>query len=80
MPGRLLLYLLEIQFTASQPDRYYVDDIAYVATWESWLYVEVAFDLFSRKVAGWSMANRMKVKLVNDALLIPKGTNGCVEA
>ncbi len=30
----------------------------------------VVIDLFSRKVVGWSMDNRMQAKLVNDALLM----------
>lgn len=30
----------------------------------------VVIDLFSRKVVGWSMDQRMKAQLVNDALLM----------
>lgn len=62
--------LLDRQFTVSQPDRYYVGDITYIATQEGWLYLAVVIDLFSRKVVGWSMDSRMKAKLVNDALLM----------
>lgn len=62
--------LLDRQFNASQPDRYYVGDITYIATREGWLYLAVVIDLFSRKVVGWSMDRRMKAKLVNDALLM----------
>ncbi len=62
--------LLERQFTVSQPDRYYVGDITYIATQEGWLYLVVVIDLFSRKVVGWSMDSRMKSQLVNDALLM----------
>lgn len=62
--------LLDRQFSVSQPDRYYVGDITYLATPEGWLYLAVVIDLFSRKVVGWSMDSRMKAKLVNDALLM----------
>jgi putative transposase len=62
--------LLDRQFTVSQPDRYYVGDITYIATSEGWLYLAVVIDLFSRKIVGWSMDSRMKAKLVNDALLM----------
>jgi transposase InsO family protein len=62
--------LLKRQFTVSQPDRYYVGDITYIATQEGWLYLAVVIDLFSRKVIGWSMDKRMKAKLANDALLM----------
>ncbi|ASF48408.1 hypothetical protein CEK71_21385 [Methylovulum psychrotolerans] len=33
----------------------------------------VVIDLYSRQVVGWSMAEHMRTKLVNDALLIPSG-------
>ncbi len=59
--------LLEREFTVSQPDRYYVGDITYIATKEGWLYLAVVIDLFSRQIVGWSMDERMKAKLVNDA-------------
>nr|WP_246540556.1 IS3 family transposase [sulfur-oxidizing endosymbiont of Gigantopelta aegis] len=62
--------LLEREFTVSQPDRYYVGDITYIATKEGWLYLAVVIDLFSRQIVGWSMDERMKAKLVNDALLM----------
>ena len=62
--------LLEREFTVSQPDRYYVGDITYIATQEGWLYLAVVIDLFSRQIVGWSMDERMKAKLVNNALLM----------
>ncbi len=57
------------QFTVSQPDRYYVGNITYIATLEGWLYWAVVIDLFSGRVVGWSMDSRMKAKLINNALL-----------
>ena len=62
--------LLKRQFTVSEADRYYVGDITYIQTQEGWLYLAVVIDLFSRKIVGWSMDNRMKAQLVNDALLM----------
>lgn len=62
--------LLERQFTVSQADQYYVGDITYIYTQEGWLYLAVVIDLFSRKIVGWSMNERMKASLVNDALLM----------
>jgi putative transposase len=62
--------LLEREFTVSQPDRDYVGDITYIANKEGWLYLAVVIDLFSRQVVGWSMDERMKARLVNDALLM----------
>tara|TARA_Y100000991_G_C21947945_1_gene338325 strand:- start:116 stop:922 length:807 start_codon:yes stop_codon:yes gene_type:complete len=62
--------LLERRFTSSLPNQVYTGDITYIPTNEGWLYLAVVIDLYSRKIVGWSMANNMKTKLVNDALLM----------
>jgi putative transposase len=62
--------LLARGFNVVAPNRYYVGDITYIATEEGWLYLATVIDLFSRKVVGWSMSDRLKAKLVNDALLM----------
>jgi putative transposase len=61
---------LDRQFTVNQPNQTYVGDITYIHTQEGWLYLAVVIDLFSRQVVGWSMAEHMRTKLVNDALLM----------
>ena len=43
-------------------------DVTYIATDEGWLYLACVLDLGSRKIVGWSMSERMKAKLVCDAL------------
>ena len=60
--------LLNRQFEVNAPDRVYVSDITYIWTYEGWLYLAVILDLFSRRVIGWSMNNRITKKLVMDAL------------
>jgi putative transposase len=60
--------LLERNFTADEPNRVYVGDITYIWTREGWLYLAIVLDLYSRKIVGWSMSNRMKTSLVADAL------------
>jgi len=60
--------LLNRDFYASAPDTKYVGDITYISTGEGWLYLATVIDLYSRKIVGWSMAETMKVSLVNDAL------------
>ena len=60
--------ILNRDFYASNPDEKYVGDITYISTGEGWLYLATVIDLYSRKVVGWSMADTMKVSLVNDAL------------
>ncbi len=60
--------LLQQAFTAQRPNQAWVGDITYIATDEGWLYLAVIMDLFSRKVVGWSMSDRMTATLVCDAL------------
>ncbi len=62
--------LLQRQFNASKPDQYWVGDITYIPTSKGWLYLATVIDLYSRKIVGWSMSNRMQASLVNDALLM----------
>jgi transposase InsO family protein len=62
--------LLDRQFKVGQPDQVYVGDMTYIHTQEGWLYLAVVIDLYSRQVVGWSMAEHMRAKLVNDALLM----------
>jgi len=60
--------ILDRQFEARAPNRKWVADITHIATEEGWLFLAGVIDLYSRKVVGWSMAEHMKTKLVEDAL------------
>jgi transposase InsO family protein len=60
--------LLQQDFTAEKPNQRWVADFTYVATWEGWLYVAVVLDLFSRRVVGLAMHERMTADLVLGAL------------
>ena len=60
--------LVKRGFTPQAPDRLWVAGIAYVRSWEGWLYLSFALDTFSRKAVGWSMANHLRAELVLDAL------------
>jgi transposase InsO family protein len=60
--------LLKQDFTADKPNQRWVADITYVATAEGWLYVAAVLDLFSRKIVGLSMSERMTTNLVVSAL------------
>jgi putative transposase len=63
--------LLDRQFDIEVPNNtVWGVDITYLWTDEGWLYLAVVIDLFSRRVAGWSLSSRMKVDLVRDALLM----------
>jgi putative transposase len=51
-----------------RPDQIWVSDITYVATAEGWLYLAVILDLFSRRVVGWKLDDRLDAGLVHQAL------------
>lgn len=60
--------LLQRNFETARPNAVWVTDITYLWTDEGWLYLAVIIDLYSRKVVGWSMSERMTSTLVCDAL------------
>ena len=60
--------VLARQFTPSAPNVVWAADITYIPTRQGWLYLAVVLDLFSRRVVGWSMHNRLNRSLVLDAL------------
>jgi len=62
--------LLKQNFSVATPDRVWVGDITYVPTREGWLYLAVVIDLFSRKVVGWAMSDRLKEDLVTGAFMM----------
>lgn len=60
--------LLNRQFAVAVPNIVWVSDITYIPTEEGWLYLASVMDLYSRKVVGWSMGERMTRELAMDAL------------
>lgn len=60
--------LLNQDFSAKRPDRKWVGDITYLWTDEGWLYLATVIDLFSRRVIGWALSERMTTDLACEAL------------
>ena len=60
--------LLDRQFDVAEPDRVWTADITYIWTRAGWLYLAVILDLFSRRVVGWAMSNRIDCQLTLTAL------------
>lgn len=58
---------LSRQFRVSKSNSVWVSDITYIDTHEGWLYLSTFIDLYSRKVVGWSMSERMTADLVTTA-------------
>jgi transposase InsO family protein len=53
---------------ASAPNQLWVADITYIETEEGWLYLAAIMDLYSRKIVGWAMSQRIDTVLVLKAL------------
>ena len=60
--------VLDQDFTTDGPNQKWGVDISYVWTAEGWLYLAVVLDLFSRKIVGWHLSDRMKRGLAMEAL------------
>ena len=60
--------LLKRQFEVDRPDTVWCADITYLWTLQGWLYLAVVLDLYSRKIVGWAMSNRLTDPLVKEAL------------
>ena len=66
--GPVATNVLDQNFAADAPDEKWGVDISYVWTMEGWLYLAIVVDLFSRRIVGWAMSDRMKRGLAMDAL------------
>jgi putative transposase len=53
---------------ATAPNQLWVADITYIETGEGWLYLAAILDLYSRKIVGWAMSERIDTGLVLKAL------------
>jgi transposase InsO family protein len=62
--------LLEQNFKASEPNRVWTADITYCWTFEGWMYLAVVMDIYSRKIVGWAMSERMTRDLVIQAFVM----------
>ena len=65
--------ILDRKFEVAAPDVAWVTDITYVWTDEGWLYLAAILDLFSRRVVGLAMSERIDRALVIEALRVAVG-------
>ena len=74
--------LLDQDFSATAPNQKWADDISYIWTSEGWLYLAVILDLYSRRVVGWAVSNRMKrdlaIRALNMAMALRQPPEGCI--
>ncbi|WP_026010810.1 IS3 family transposase, partial [Paenibacillus sp. OSY-SE] len=60
--------VLNQTFATSAPNKVYMTDITYIPTDEGWLYLASVMDLYTRKIVGFHMDERMTKELVIIAL------------
>jgi putative transposase len=60
--------LLQRDFAATRPNQKWLADITYIRVAQSWLYLAVVLDCFSRRIVGWSLSRTIDADLVCDAL------------
>jgi putative transposase len=60
--------LVNRDFTAPAPNRLWVADLTYVATWAGFCYTAFIIDAYSRAIVGWRVATTLRATLALDAL------------
>ena len=56
------------QFHAPAPNRLWVSDFTYVATWAGFVYVAFVIDAYARRIVGWRVSRTAHAGFVLDAL------------
>jgi putative transposase len=69
-PSTLIPNLVQRNFDVARRNKVWVTDITYIHTWEGWLYLAIATDLFSRKIVGWPSRPTIHRELVLDAVMM----------
>ena len=59
--------LLNQEVQAPAPHQRWVSDITYIRTGEGWLYLVAIMALYSRRIVGWSMGQRLTTSLAIQA-------------
>ena len=60
--------LVKRDFTAAAPNRLWVADFTYCATWSGMVYTAFIVDVFSRRIVGWRTSTSVTTDLPFDAL------------
>ena len=55
-------------FKAPAPNRLWVSDFTYVATWSGFAYVAFVIDAYARRIVGWRVSRTAEARFVLDAL------------
>lgn len=74
--------VLDQDFGATGPNQKWAGDITYIWTREGWLYLAVVIDLYSRRVIGWAVSNRLTknlaIRALQMAINLRRPPKGCI--
>lgn len=68
--------LVKRDFAATEPNRLWVTDLTFVATWAGVAYVCFIVDAYSRMIVGWRVAGHMRTPMVLDAIEMARFNRG----
>lgn len=60
--------ILNRKFNIEKKNSVWVSDVSYFWTQSGWIHLAIVMDLYSRKIVGWSMGNRVDKELSQSAL------------
>jgi transposase InsO family protein len=74
--------LLDQDVSAHGPNQKWAGGITYIWTRKGWLYLAVTIDLYSRRVIGWAVSNRLKkdlaIRALHMAIKLRRPPKGCM--
>ncbi len=62
--------ILNRKFDVNEPNKVWATDVSYFWTQKGWIHLAVVMDLYSRRIIGWSMKNKVDQYLTRDALVM----------
>jgi putative transposase len=62
--------LLNQNFNPIAANEVWAGDITYLKTGEGWMYLAIVMDLYSRRIVGWYISNRMTTDLICKAMIM----------
>lgn len=68
--------LVKRHFVADEPNRLWVTDLTFVATWAGMGYACFIIGAFSRMIVGWRVAGHMRTPMVLDAIEMARHNRG----
>jgi putative transposase len=64
--------LINQNFNTVGKDEIWAGDVTYLNTAEGWIHLAIVMDLYSRRIVGWHIDNRMTTDLISKALVNAK--------